>query len=161
VGDVLFSHPKMVHSAGHHVTPGFVRLAAVCDFQRIRPRGHLWWQVDGATTAHHPEIGAVAPDGRVPFPTGTDLLQAGEASAKLIWHHDVLEMAPPASRPSDMWQGWNLGALPVKGGVVDEPSWPARWGVSAHPPVARLKDVATLDERGWKVQATPPLHFSP
>ena len=84
LGDTIFVHPRMVHSQGQHSAAGCVRLAAVCDFQRVRPRGGLWWQIDGAETPHGGGVGSVAPDGVVSFPPGVDVVSAGDSDAKII-----------------------------------------------------------------------------
>ena len=71
------SHPLLVHSGGINAGGG-VRLAVVQDFQRIRPRGTLIWQVEGAVTpnAAPTKADVVQPDGRVPFPPEVDVTAA-------------------------------------------------------------------------------------
>ena len=65
------------------------------------------YQIEGAVTPHS-DIGAVNADGTVPFPAGTDLVAAGENAAKLIWHHDCLEVAPLTKRTQGIWDRWAL-----------------------------------------------------
>ena len=58
---------RAVHSGGINEGDD-VRLAIINDFQRLRPRGTLMWQVEGAQTPNVESSGVVQPDGVVPFP---------------------------------------------------------------------------------------------
>ena len=58
---------RAVHSGGINEGDD-VRLAIISDFQRLRPRGTLMWQVEGAQTPNVESSGVVQPDGVVPFP---------------------------------------------------------------------------------------------
>ena len=95
------SHPLLVHSGGINAGGG-VRLAVVQDFQRIRPRGTLIWQVEGAVTpnAAPTKADVVQPDGRVPFPPGVDVTAAGGNKAKLRWHQCGPDSSHQHSRPA-------------------------------------------------------------
>ena len=51
MGQVLFAHALLVHSGG--INEGSdVRLAVINDFQRVRPKTTLMWQVEDARTPH-------------------------------------------------------------------------------------------------------------
>lgn len=134
IGDVLFAHARLVHSGGVNESSD-VRLAIINDFQRVRPRGNLMWQIEGARTAHHDTAQVIRPDGVVPFPDEVDLIAAGEHRCKLIWHHDALEFAPPSPGPrEDMWSTWNFGAEEWSEGfsAVADPAGPWWHKVRTH-----------------------------
>jgi hypothetical protein len=122
VGDVLFAHALLVHSGG--INEGSdVRLAVINDFQRVRPKTTLMWQVEDAHTPHTSGAQVVHPDGTVPFPPGVDLATAGEKRCKLIWHHDSVEFAEPQPTRADMWAGWAFSEQP-SGSIVNDPLGP-------------------------------------
>ena len=117
-----------------------MRLAVICDFQKLRPPSHLMWQIEGLETPHSGGAAVVRVDGRVSFPPPAgDPAQAGCARCKMIWHHDSVEFARIrlAQRiPVEicMWRHWNLGRNPVQGDVrCDEqgPWWEKYKAVAA------------------------------
>ena len=140
-----------------------MRLAVICDFQKLRPSSHLMWQIEGLETPHSGGAAVVRVDGRVSFPPPAgDPAQAGCARCKMIWHHDSVEFAPPCptDRSGDnMWRHWNLGRNPVQGDVrCDEqgPWWEKYKAVAAfgpHTPILALRDIATFDaiEQCWRL----------
>jgi len=78
-----------------------VRLAAIQDYQRLRPRSQLKWNVPGCELPQ--------PDGALR--SAAEL--TGEERTTMQWHHDVLELAPYAPVDSsvgdfpDMWKDWS------------------------------------------------------
>ena len=84
-----------------------MRLAAIQDYQRLRPRSQLKWNVPGC---------------ELPQPDGTLRSTAeltGEERTTMQWHHDVLELAPYAPVDSsvgdfpDMRKDWSSCAPPT------------------------------------------------
>ncbi len=158
IGDVLFSHPLLVHSGGVNAGRN-VRMAVIQDFQKIRPRGQLIWQVEGAETPHASptKVDVIRPDGTVPFPRDVDIASAGGRRVKLRWHHDALEYGP--ARPTlstvvgcdGMWREWNLGKHPPMGNIVDEAPWWEKYGLPFQVPIMRLDQIATLSDGVWTV----------
>ena len=164
IGDVLFAHALMVHSGGVNESSD-VRIAVINDFQRLRPRENLMWQVEGARTPHHDNAQVVKPDGIVPFPEGVDLIAAGGKRCKLIWHHDSLEFAPPSPGPrDDMWSAWNFGKQEWSDGfsAAADPAGPwwekyqsvRQWGQQT--PIVALREIAELDEAAGCWRLNPP-----
>ena len=169
VGDVLFAHALLVHSGGINESPD-VRIAVINDFQRLRPKGTLMWQVEGelcafattcrdallttrlraagAQTPHTANSEVVQPNGVVPFPAGERLQSAGDKRCKLIWHHDSIEFAPPSAPSEDMWKTWSFGAEPTTAeSVVDDPEgpWWVKYKRPKQTPIMRLDEIASFD----------------
>jgi hypothetical protein len=158
---VLFAHALLVHSGGINEGDA-VRLAVINDFQRVRPKTTLMWQVEDACTPHTQGAQVIQPDGTVPFPPEIDMDSAGDKRCKLIWHHDSIEFAEPRPTQLDMWSGFAFTEGPATvppQGVVPDPAGPwwekydsvRRYGVQT--PILRLRDIATLDtQKGvWKI----------
>ena len=98
-------HNRLLHASGLNFADAGVgvprvRLAAIQDYQRLRPRSQLKWNVPGCELPQ--------PDGAL---RSTAEL-TGEERTTMQWHHDVLELAPYAPVDSsvgdfpDMWQDW-------------------------------------------------------
>ena len=124
-GDVIFIHNRMVHSSGQNFG-STIRMAAIQDYQRIRPKSQLKYgtpeKPSGMVPWQRPD-GSLALEGRAA--PGPDVL------ASLQFHHDVLEFAPCAPIQSDdMWSQWNLGRAPVTGVAQGEQPWWQKYGVS-------------------------------
>ena len=99
-------HNRLLHASGLNFADAGVgvprvRLAAIQDYQRLRPRSQLKWNVPGCELPQ--------PDGALR--SAAEL--TGEERTTMQWHHDVLELAPYAPVDSsvgdfpDMWKDWS------------------------------------------------------
>ena len=158
---MLFAHALLVHSGGINEGDD-VRLAVINDFQRIRPKTTLMWQVEDARTPHTQGSQVIQPDGTVPFPPDIDVASAGDKRCKLIWHHDSIEFAEPTPTRPDMWSSFAFTQGPAtvqSQSVVSDPAGPwwekydsvREYGIQT--PILRLRDIATLDDTQgvWKI----------
>ena len=139
-----------------------VRLAVINDFQRIRPKTTLMWQVEDACTPHTQGSQVIQPDGTVPFPPDIDVGSAGDKRCKLIWHHDSIEFAEPRPTQPDMWSSFAFtegSATYLSQNIMPDPAGPwwekydsvRQYGIQT--PILRLRDIATLDDTQgvWKI----------
>ena len=108
VGDVMFLHPAMIHSAGINTVAhgaGTLRIATVMEWQRARPAGAkrtLWWTLNDSSRAvsrgprDRLEYNTRArPDGTfAPAMDGRDPASEADHEVQLVWHHDAAEYMP-------------------------------------------------------------------
>jgi hypothetical protein len=132
IGDCVFTHHRIVHSAGSN-TGAAIRLGVFSDFQKVRPPAPLVWRkngvetladggmarcnLSGAPSRYHPSALAAAAAEK------GDLLD--EERFSLPWWDDNLEFAPTHPPHADMWREWNLGKSPLSSRRpgVDTRSW--------------------------------------
>lgn len=123
---MLFAHALLVHSGGINESDR-VRLAVINDFQRVRPKTTLMWQVEDARTPNTDGAQVILPDGTVPFPPEVDVSTAGDKRCKLIWHHDSIEFAEPRPTQYDMWSSFAFTEGPPAAqpeDIVPDPAGP-------------------------------------
>ena len=152
-------HNRLIHSSGLNfggsvqadgrVKTPRVRIAAIQDYQRIRPRTFLKYG------PHTPQAdGSYLPEEYGPDADPEQLVDCQ-------WHHDVLTLAPPRpTNPTRMWEDWNLGqrAVSPSPGEVGASYWHEYGLVSEDVPLAcglegdrPLKAIATRGEDGvWR-----------
>ena len=160
-GDVLLYHYLMVHSAGVNRSGDKIRMAAIQDFTRVKPKRCLMWGVDGATVTPNGEVifppcaaAATAAGGGVPEDE-TLTVAEGDRICRLLWHHDTIEWGP--SQPTnvhDMWQSWSSSPEEHQHQVrvVDEAPWWEVYDVQLPTYNARLGDIASRGSDGsWRL----------
>lgn len=163
-GDVIFCHALTIHSAGLHET-GKVRLAAIQDLNRVRPRSHMRWTAAGKRGG--PRV-SCSMDGVFDFNTGegSDDPSDGLREVTNQWIMDSNEFVLARRAPGiDMFEDWNLGERPVEGDVVDEPPWWEKYNLPMLPvgdvprggggmPAVALADIADYKGEGiWQVES--------
>ncbi len=155
-GDVIFCHALTVHSAGIH-NGDSIRVAVIQDFNKSRPRSAMRWTAAGKGGGERIHC---AMDGRLRIVDALDDPEDGVREVTNQWIMDCNEFAA-AQRPpfDDMFEEWNLGKHPVKGHVIDEVPWWARYQLPLLPeggmprgtggtPAVALKDVADYEGEG-------------
>ena len=103
----------------------------------------------------------VSADGTIPAAAdaGCTAEQDGATETRLIWHHDTLEYAAPATPLGrDIWADWNLAEWKWapqgrSANVVCEPSWWDKHSVESVTPTKRLDELASWDAtaRVWRL----------
>lgn len=160
-GDVVFCHGWIVHSAGVHEGKR-IRLAAIQDLNRSRPRGHMRWTAAGKQGG--PRINCDM-DGVFRFTTdGPDNAADGMREVTNQWIMDSNEFVADRRAPDeDMFADWNLGKHAVQGNVIDETPWWDRYKLPLLPtgdvarggggtPAIALENIATYAGDGcWHV----------
>lgn len=87
-GDCIFFHHRIVHTSGIHTTPGHVRMAIPCDFQRND------WLLRPETPT---ENGG----------SKRQVMAQGKQGMRL-WFIDTKEYMESWPPPVDMWEHWNI-----------------------------------------------------
>ena len=111
VGDCIFTHHRVVHSAGSN-TGENIRMGVFTDYEKVRPPAPIVWRVNGREmqsdgTFSRYGLGGGAPHEKDPGADGEELTYA------VPWWDDNLEFAPTHPPHEDMWEEWNLGKAPV------------------------------------------------
>ena len=111
VGDCIFTHHRVVHSAGSN-TGENIRMGVFTDYEKVRPPAPIVWRVNGREMQSDGSfsrygLGGGAPHEKDPGADGEELTYA------VPWWDDNLEFAPTHPPHEDMWEEWNLGKAPV------------------------------------------------
>ena len=183
-GDCIFAHSCTLHSAGIQES-GNVRKAVIMDLNRSRPRGHLKWRALGVRNPASAFLRACSSHGvaaqrnggsgascdmngvfQLP-PEDADVDDPADGTRVVLypWLHDSLEWVEDTRPPdADMWSDWNLGREPVRGDVVDEPSWWEKYELPMLPspgqprgggggPAVPISQIATYEGNGrWQAK---------
>ena len=139
----------MVHSVGIQESAR-VRMAVIADFGRAVRRGSMRWREAGEGGG----VGATADrHGVIALPADGSLEGDPADPTRLMTvaqHYDNVEWdETPRPTGGDIWAGWNLGAEPARGDIVEEPAWWDKYGLPMLPSAAA----------GWGGGACPPVEI--
>ena len=120
-GDCIFTHHRLLHSAGSNCSDK-IRMAAFSDYEKVRPPAPICWRVNGREMLPGGGFSRYGLSGGEPLPPPTKI--NGLLEYTVPWWDDNLEFAPThAPDPDDMWVDWNLGKAPPCGNVINTRSW--------------------------------------
>jgi hypothetical protein len=107
VGDCIFTHHRILHSAG--VNRGdHIRLGVFTDYQKVRPPAPIAWKANGSTTLVNGGFSKYELGGQLAGFSPDDEAAGTEVLYSVPWWDDNLEFAPTHPPCEDMWEHWNL-----------------------------------------------------